>query len=121
MKEIIAVIRREKVNETKSALAGIGFNALTIDSVLGRGKQKGYITEVDPLMAGFESAVGSVHEFIPKRVISLVVDDEEVEAVVKSIIKVNQTGNYGDGKVFVCPISASVRIRTGEEGTSALH
>jgi nitrogen regulatory protein PII 2 len=59
-------------------------------------------------------------KYIPKRMISVMVEDEFVPAVVAVITKVNRTGNFGDGRIFVCPIEQSVRIRTGERGNEAI-
>jgi nitrogen regulatory protein PII 2 len=59
-------------------------------------------------------------KYLPKRMISLVVEDEFVPAVVAVITKINRTGNFGDGRIFVCPVEQSIRIRTGERGNEAI-
>ncbi|MCL5291320.1 MAG: P-II family nitrogen regulator [Actinobacteria bacterium] len=124
MKEIIAIIRRTKVHETKTALDGIGYPSMSISSVYGRGKQMGIMSEIDPemskLVPEFEGS-DPIARFIPKRMLTMVVDDASVEPLVNAIIRVNQTGNYGDGKIFVLPIGTVVRVRTGEAGENALR
>ena len=126
MKEIMAFIRRHKVPETKKAFEDAGYPALTIQSVEGRGKQGGiggWAAEVDPeLNRVKDSGLGDDTKFnwIPKRLLSIVVQDDEVEGVVDVIIKANQTGHVGDGKIFVIPLKEVVRVRTGETGKEAV-
>lgn len=117
MKEIMAIIRMNKVQKTKDALLECGFPSFTVRRVMGRGKQKGLCFEFDPPLpdpAGNEA--DTCIRFIPKRMFTIVVDDESVDEVVKKIIEVNQTGHAGDGKIFVSNISEALRIRTGETG-----
>jgi len=125
MKEVIAIIRRHKLQETKAGLLGIGVPALTMLSVDGRGKQKGHPGwnyEIDPaLMELEENFTGISLRFIPKRMISTVVEDDEVLKVVETIIRTNQSGHIGDGKIFVCPVEDAVRVRTGESGEHAIQ
>ena len=59
-------------------------------------------------------------KYLPKRMLSVVVEDEFVAAVVAVITRVNRTGNIGDGRIFVCPVEESIRIRTGERGEEAI-
>ena len=124
MKEIIAIIRRHRLQETKAGLLGIGIPALTMVSVEGRGKQKGlpgWNYELDPTLTEIEEKnTGVSMRFIPKRMIYAVVEDEDVPKVVETIIRTNQTGHIGDGKIFVCPVDDAVRVRTGESGEQAL-
>ena len=131
MKEVIAIIRRHKLQETKAGLLGIGIPALTMVSVEGRGKQKGlpWNYELDPLLTEVddkeekntdEKNTDSRMRFIPKRMIYTVVEDEYVPKVVETIIRTNQSGHIGDGKIFVCPIEDTVRVRTGENGEQAI-
>ena len=123
MKEVLAIIQMNKMEATKNALDVIGIPAITAYKVTGRGKQKGLqILHPTPLptaspadMSGQKSM-----KYIPKRMISVMVEDEFVPAVVAVITKVNRTGNFGDGRIFVCPIEQSVRIRTGERGNEAI-
>jgi nitrogen regulatory protein PII 2 len=124
MKEVIAIIRRHNLQDTKAGLLGIGVPALTMISVEGRGKQKGlpgWNYELDPaLMELEEKNTGTCMRFIPKRMISTVVEDADVHKVVETIIRTNQSGHIGDGKIFVCPVDEAVRVRTGESGEQAI-
>lgn len=126
MKEIITLIRRHKVPETKKAFEEAGFPALTIQSVEGRGKQGGiggWAAEVDPelnAVMGSELVDDSKFNWIPKRMLTIVVQDDQVDDVVKVIIKANQTGHIGDGKIFVIPLKEVIRVRTGEVGSEAV-
>jgi len=126
MKEIIIFVRRHKVPETKKAFEDAGFPALTIQSVEGRGKQGGiggWAAEVDPELNAVmseELADETRFNWIPKRMLTIVVQDDQVEEVVDVIIKANQTGHVGDGKIFVIPLKEVVRVRTGETGAQAV-
>lgn len=122
MKEIITVIRPKKVNATKSALEELGLPSMTAIPVLGRGKQKGILSEVNiEYRPGiFEEGKNNGMKYIPKRYLSIVVSDELVDKVINAISTVNKTGEYGDGKIFVCPVEEAVRIRTGEIGELAV-
>ncbi len=125
MKEVIAIIRRHNLQDTKAGLLGIGVPALTMVSVEGRGKEKGlpgWNYELDPvLMELNEKNTGTCMRFIPKRMISTVVEDADVQKVVETIIRTNQSGHIGDGKIFVCPVEDSIRVRTGENGEQAIN
>lgn len=126
MKEIIAFIRRHQVPATKKALEDAEFPALTIQSVEGRGKQNGiggWAAEVDPeLTKVIKSPMAAEMRinWIPKRMLHLIVQDDEVQEAVDVIIKANQTGHVGDGKIFVCPLKEVVRVRTRETGKEAV-
>ena len=124
MKEVMAIIRRHRLQETKAGLLGIGIPALTMVSVEGRGKQKGlpgWNYELDPTLTEVEEKnTGVSMRFIPKRMIYAVVEDEYVPKVVETIIRTNQSGHIGDGKIFVCPMENAVRVRTGESGEQAI-
>jgi Nitrogen regulatory protein PII len=126
MKEIMTFIRRHKVPDTKKAFEDAGFPALTIQSVEGRGKQGGiggWAAEVDPelnAVMSSELADDTKFNWIPKRLLTIVVQDNQVEEVVDVIIKANQTGHMGDGKIFVCPLNEVIRVRTGEVGREAV-
>lgn len=116
MKEVLAIIQMNKMEATKNALDVIGIPSITAYKVTGRGKQKGLqIPHPTPLAESQRSM-----KYIPKRMISVMVEDEFVPAVVAVITKVNRTGNIGDGRIFVCPVDESVRIRTGERGNEAI-
>lgn len=120
MKEIIAVIRRHKLPETKLALEKAGFPGLTIHSVEGRGRQLGIggmIFEIDPGFNQYPAenlAKDPPMKFIPKKLLSLAVNDGDVPLALQAIIGANQTGNIGDGKIFVCPLEQAYTVRTGE-------
>lgn len=123
MKEIVAIIRMSKVGVTKDVLAAAGYPAATFQKVLGRGKQRGLVgevrvTEVDKATEMIFSATAM--EFVPKRMITTIVDDKDVERVVNIIMAVNRTGQVGDGKIFVLPVDDAIRIRTKEKGFEAL-
>jgi nitrogen regulatory protein PII 1 len=104
MKMIRAFIRPEKEQEVVLALEGAGFPSLTKVPVFGRGKQKGL-------------TVGPVHyDELPKTLIMTVIDDEDLEKVLKVIQEKARTGFIGDGKVFVSPVEQAYTVRTGETG-----
>jgi nitrogen regulatory protein PII 2 len=126
MKEVVAIIQLNKMEATKDALEVIGIGSFTAYKASGRGKQKGLqIPHPTPLderddRDGRDERDEKRMKYIPKRMISVVVEDEFVPAVVAVITKVNRTGNYGDGRIFVSPMEESVRIRTGEKGSVAI-
>ncbi|NJD76112.1 MAG: P-II family nitrogen regulator [Candidatus Methanoperedens sp.] len=124
MKEVIAIIRRHRLQETKAGLLGIGIPAITMVSVEGRGKQKGlpgWNYELDPALTEVEEKnTGTRMRFVPKRIIYVVAEDEDVPKVVETIIRTNQSGHIGDGRIFVCPVEDAVRVRTGENGEQAI-
>lgn len=123
MKEITAVIRMNKMNETKRALAEAGIAALTARKVVGRGQGKVDYMLLKGAEEGYEEAInqlGPGPKLIPKRMLTLVVPDEKVKTVVDTVIEVNQTGSPGDGKIFVLPMLDAVRVRTGEDGEVAI-
>lgn len=123
MKEIIAIIRPNKVAATKNALDLLGLFGMTGSSVLGRGKQKGIANEVSCVLdpGALAGGQGGSMAYIPKRLINIMVEDEDVNKAVKAIISVNQTGAFGDGKIFICPLDNALRVRTKEEGVKALQ
>ena len=112
MKLIIAIIKPFKLDEVKVALSEIGVEGMTVTEVKGFGRQKGH-TEV---YRGSEYTV----DFLPKVKLEVAVADEVVGKAVDTISKSAKTGKIGDGKVFVLPLEAVVRIRTGEQGEAAL-
>ncbi len=128
MKEIMAVIRMDMISKTKEALLLEGFPAMNCRKVMGRGKKKVDFTLIERIITdGLEisspktaEAISEGHRLIPKRLLSLVVKDEEVSKAVDAIINTNSKGNPGDGKIFVMPVTDSVRIRTGESGDAVL-
>jgi nitrogen regulatory protein P-II 1 len=112
MKEIIAIIRPNKLDDVKNALEEIECHGLTVTEVKGRGRQLG-ITE---------SYRGSDYriDMLPKTRLEIIVKDKDVEEVVQAIVKTAQTGDIGDGKIFISPVEDVVRIRTGERGEGAV-
>ena len=123
MKEIMAIIRMNKINETKKALVEAGISSMHARECLGRGKGLVDIQLLKGAEQGYEEAVsqlGNTQRLIPKRMITIVVPDGIVDRTIETIIAVNRTGKSGDGKIFVMPIFDSVRIRTGEKGDEAL-
>lgn len=121
MKEITAIIRMNKVQKTKDALLECGFPSFTVRRVMGRGKQRGLCFEFNPPLPDPEKEAETCIRFIPKRMFTIVVDDENVNDVVQKIIEVNQTGNAGDGKIFVSNVTEAIRIRTGESGEATVN
>lgn len=123
MKEVIAVVRINMMNQTKQALTECGVDAFFAHEAQGRGK--GFVNPqvLKGVERGYEEAaalLGSKGQLYPKRMISVIVPDKEVSSVVEAIITTNQTGMPGDGKVFVLPITDAVRVRTGETGTKSI-
>ncbi len=120
--EIVAIIRPTKMLNTKKALAEMGLPSFTALKVFGRGKQGGRIAElayrVSPEIA--KRAEEAPASFIPKRLIMAVVPEAMVEKAVATIIRTNQTGQHGDGKIFILPVEGSYRVRTGERDLEAL-
>jgi nitrogen regulatory protein PII 2 len=123
MKEIMAIVRINMMNQTKKALADAGISSITARDALGRGKGLVDLTLLEGAEKGYEEAIaqlGQSQRLIPKRVFFVVVPDRLVSKTVKTIMKVNRTGKSGDGKVFVMPVADSVRVRTGESGDQVL-
>ena len=123
MKEIMAIIRMNMINQTKRALADAGISSITAKEALGRGKGLVDIKLLKGAEQGYEEAIsqlGQSQRLIPKRLLMLVVKEKYVKKAIRTIIKVNQTGKPGDGKIFVMPVSDSVSVRTGESGDGTL-
>jgi nitrogen regulatory protein PII 2 len=123
MKEITAIIRMNKMNETKRALSEAGISSVTARDALGRGKGLVDMQLLKGAELGYEEAIsqlGQSGRLIPKRILLVVVPDKLVEKTVKTIIRVNQTGKSGDGKIYVMPCLDAVRVRTGECGDEVL-
>ena len=123
MKEVIAVVRINKMNQTKQALTDCGVDAFFAHEAHGRGK--GFINPevLEGVEEGYEEAaaiLGEKGKLYPKRMITAVVEDSQVSCVVETIVNTNQTGKPGDGKVFVVPLSDAVRVRTGETGAKSI-
>jgi nitrogen regulatory protein P-II 1 len=112
MQKIEAIIRPDKLQIVKAALEDLAHGGMTLTEVRGHGVQRG-ITEQ---WRGRTFAV----EYITKIKIEMVVKDADVDAVLQRIVEAARTGEVGDGKIFVAPISRALRIRTGEQDDAAL-
>ncbi|MBT3396178.1 MAG: P-II family nitrogen regulator [Alphaproteobacteria bacterium] len=112
MKWIMAVIKPHKLDEVREALTAAGIQGMTVSEVKGFGRQKGH-TEV---YRGAEYTV----DFVPKVKIELVVDDSLADQAAETIREAAQSGQIGDGKIFIADVGQAIRIRTGETGTDAL-
>ncbi len=123
MKEVIAVVRINMMNQTKAALTEAGIDAFFVHEAHGRGK--GFVNPkvLEGVQHGYEEAaslLGAKGQLYPKRLVTVVVKDELVDDVVQAIIATNQTGKAGDGKIFILPLADAVRVRTGETGLKAI-
>ncbi len=112
MKRITAIVRPEKLEPLKDSLFAAGGGGMTISQVNGCGNQHGW----KEYYRGTEVLLNMV----PKVKFEIVVDDSDVEKIVDVILQTAQTGEVGDGKIFISPIEEVVRIRTGERGDSAI-
>jgi len=112
MMKVEAIIRREKLDDVKGALAKAGFPGMTVCEVRGRGRQKGYTLN-------FRGKQINV-DLLPKLKIELIVNDKDLKEVTKTINKSASTGEIGDGKIFIYPVVEVIRIRTGESGKKAV-
>jgi nitrogen regulatory protein P-II 1 len=112
MKKIEAVIRHYKLEDVKKALTDNGVVGMTVGEVRGFGRQRGHKEQY----RGAEYTV----DFMPKLKLEVVVDDVDLEKAINAITSAAQTGNVGDGKIFVSTLEDVIRIRTGESGTEAI-
>ena len=112
MKLIVAVIKPFRLDEVKTALLSSGVQGLTVTEVRGFGRQRGH-TEV---YRGAEYKI----DFVPKVRLEILVDDADAERVAQELMEHARTGQIGDGKLWIVPVDAVYRIRTGEAGTDAL-
>jgi nitrogen regulatory protein PII 2 len=144
MKEIIAFIRTERVEPTKDALESLGIKGITFVNVIGRGRQGGIIQTPDPegtlrreVGVYIMQQRGIINDadnpkyhvpvqneielgFLPKKMLIIVVNDEEVPIIVDTLTQINRSLQKGDGKIFVCSMEDAIRVRTGEHGNKAL-
>ncbi len=112
MKRIEAIIRPERLNQVKAALEEIGVIGMTITEVRGRGEQKGL---------EFVSRAGKYRiDLLPKVMMECVVNDDEEEKVIETMVRAARTGEMGDGKIFVTDVDRCVRIRTGDKDDKAV-
>ena len=112
MKKIEAIIKPFKLDDVIEALTELGLEGVSVSEIRGFGRQKGR-TEI---YKGAEYVV----DFLPKVKIEAVIADELVEPALQAIQKAAATGKIGDGKVFVLPVEAALRIRTGERNENAI-
>jgi nitrogen regulatory protein P-II 1 len=112
MKKVEAIIRHFKLEDVKNALAEKGIQGMTAVEVRGFGRQKGH----SETYRGTEYAV----DFVPKVKLEVVCADDVLQTVIDTILHTAQTGQIGDGKIFVSELSDAIRIRTGEMGNDAL-
>lgn len=112
MKLVMAIIKPAKLEAVREALVDAGFAGLTSSEVSGFGRQKGH-TEI---YRGAEYAIS----FVPKTKVEVAVADNQVDSAIEAIKTAANSGNIGDGKIFVLDLGAAVRIRTGESGDEAL-
>ena len=112
MKYIIAIVKPNRLDDVRKALADIGVKGMTLSEAKGYGRQKGH-TEI---YRGAEYQI----DFVPKSKIELAIDDALLQSVVETITRTARTGKIGDGKIFVLDLDETIRIRTGETGSDAL-
>ncbi|MGA2141791.1 MAG: P-II family nitrogen regulator [Brevinematales bacterium] len=112
MKRIEAIIRPEKMDAVVEKLGELGYPGLNYTEVQGHGRQKG----MKEIFRGREYDV----KFVPKIKIEIVVKDDQADKILEAIIKVSQTGQIGDGKIFVSEVLDAIRVRTEERGDEVL-
>jgi nitrogen regulatory protein P-II 1 len=112
MKLVTAIIQPHRLEEVRTALEGAGVKGVTVSEASGYGRQKGH-TEV---YRGAEYTV----DLLPKIRIEVVVDDSDAKAITEAIVSAAQTGEIGDGKVWIVKVDDIVRVRTGEHGAEAI-
>jgi nitrogen regulatory protein P-II 1 len=112
MKKVEAIIKPFKLDDVKEALSSIGVQGMTVTEVKGFGRQKGH----KEIYRGAEYLV----DFLPKIKMEMVVHSELVDQVIEKIVAAARTGTIGDGKIFVTPVEAAVRIRTGDRDLDAI-
>ena len=112
MKLITAIIKPFKLDDVREALSEIGVQGITVTEAKGFGRQKGQ-TEI---YRGAEYSVS----FLPKVKIEVICTDDNLQMVIDTILQTAQTGQIGDGKIFVSQVEEAVRIRTGETGDDAI-
>jgi nitrogen regulatory protein PII 2 len=148
MKQIIAILRDERVEDTKEALKTIGIRGVTFLYITGRGQQKGKVSAREPGISmnrnlrmqlenthndkehtedgtgtdrfAFDKDTELTFGFLPKRMLIIIAYDDEVSRIIQAIVNANQTGRHGDGRIFICPMISAIRVRTGERGDKAL-
>jgi nitrogen regulatory protein PII 2 len=106
LKEVIAIIRPERWIKTKLKVEALGITAFTHHRVVGRGRQRGL-----QFLARRGAVTGTGFRYLPKRMVSWIVPESQVERLVQAIMEANRTGQIGDGKIFVLPIDGVMQIR----------
>lgn len=112
MKKIEAIIQPHKLDEVKDSLKNIGVDGMTITEVRGHGRQKGH----KEVYRGMEYEV----DMLPKVKVEVVVPDDRLDEVSRTLVASARTGKIGDGKVFVYDVLEAIRIRNDETGEAAL-
>ena len=112
MKLIIAIIQPHRVDSVREALTEVGVEGLTVSEVRGYGRQRGQ----KEIYRGAEYSVS----YVPKLKLEIAVESAKADEVIEAITRAARTGKIGDGKIFVLPLDAALRIRTGEVGAQAL-
>ncbi len=112
MKKIEVIIKPFKLDDVKEALNAIGIKGMTISEVKGYGRQKGH-TEI---YRGAEYVI----DFLPKIKLEIIIDTDQVDQVIETVVSAARTGKIGDGKIFVLPVEKIVRVRTGETDHEAI-
>jgi len=111
LKKIECFIQPFKLDEVKNALIEAGVEGITMSEVSGFGRQRGYIAGEIP---------NREVKFLPKVKLEIVVDEEILDNVTKTIVRLAQTGEFGSGKIFILPVEDAIRIRTQESGINAI-
>jgi len=112
MKKLEIIIKSERLEDLKKILNELEANGIMITNIMGYGKQKGYVQ----MYRGTENHVN----LLPKVKVETVVPADVAEKIIDRVLKEINTGNYGDGKIFVYEVEDAIRIRTGERGHDAL-
>jgi len=123
MKEVMAIVRMNKINQTKRALSAAGITSMHAKDCLGRGKGLVEMIQLGGAEKEYKEKMndlGNAGRLIPKRMISVVVPNKLVRKTIDVIMETNRTGKSGDGKIIVMPVTDSIRIRTGETGDGTL-
>ncbi len=112
MNKIEAIIRVEKFDAVKEALKALGYPGMTKTHVEGHGQQKG-------IKQQFRGTTFEI-EFLPKMKLEIVVADKDVDSIVDAIITNAETGEVGDGKIFIYSIESVIRVRSKERDEEAI-
>lgn len=118
MKELVILIRPEKLEDVKKILDDVNCGGMTLSTAMGCGTQKGVADEDGAVneIKGFKTTIN----LLPKVKVEVVVDDKDVEVIIEKIRETCGTGHVGDGKIFIKDVQDAIRIRTGERGVKAL-